>query len=504
MKSRTKKATLNIVTATAFEIISLICGLILPRLILKYYGSSYNGITNSASQFLSMISILNLGVAGATRAALYKPLADGDIKKTSGIVKATQKHMRRIGIILLLYIIVLSIVYPLVVTTGFSFFDVSILVVATGISSFASYFFGATYQSFLSADQSVYITNIFSIISVLLNTIVSIVLIELGCSIQVVKLGSAFAFCVKPILQNIYVKKHYHLDMSVDADESALNKRGDVMGHSIANIVHENTDVIVLTLFTDVKIVSVYTVYNLVMSALRKMLNIFTTGTESIFGNMVAKGEIEKIKHNLEIYELFIGGFVSVVFSVTLVNLLPFVSLYTSGVYDVEYVLPAYAFVISIAQVFFCFRAPYVSLVQGAGLYKETKNGAYTEAAINLVSSIVLVQFVGIIGTAIGTLLANIFRTVQYALFVNKNIVKRTYFSLFKMILWSALNISLVYCFSLIVLHGSAYNSWLLWIVSSLIYGIMSLGITAITSYIFFRKEAHGLLMIAKNAILHR
>ena len=111
--SRLKKTTYNIIFIAIYEIITFLCGLILPRIILKSYGSEYNGIVSSITQFLSFISILRLGVSGSTRVELYKSLANNDSKKTSGIIVATEKHMRKISIIFIGYLIALSIIYPL-------------------------------------------------------------------------------------------------------------------------------------------------------------------------------------------------------------------------------------------------------------------------------------------------------------------------------------------------------------------------------------------------------
>ena len=497
-KSRTQKAAVNTATAALSEVVMLICGLILPRLILSHYGSAYNGITSSAKQFLSAISILNVGVAGTTRVALYKSLADNDLQKTSAIVKATSLHMRKIGLVLVVYVTALMVLYPMFVDTGYGWYEVAPLIFAASLSSFGRYFFGTTYRAFLTADQSVYITNIFSIVSNILNTVVNIILIHLGCSIQVVRVTAASVLLLNPILLSLYVKKKYRLDTHCKPDKSALATRKDVMAHSIANIVHDHTDVVVLTIFTDVKIVSVYTVYNLVMNALKKTQMVFTSGTEAVFGNMWAKGENEKIRINLGYYEYIVSCFVSVVFSTTLVMILQFISLYTKGVHDVEYILPSYAIVITIAQAFYCFRSPYLTLVQGAGHYKQTKVGAYFEAGINLVLSIVLVQFVGIVGVAIGTLVANIFRTCQYAIYSDSHLVKRGKTVFIRRILWSAMNVALIYFSSTYVLSFFTCESWSKWVLSAFFITLFAIIVTFVSSILFYRRDMIGV----KNILL--
>ena len=53
MSTRRKKLKLNMVTGLIQELVTVICGLILPRVILSHFGSAYNGIVNSITQFMA-------------------------------------------------------------------------------------------------------------------------------------------------------------------------------------------------------------------------------------------------------------------------------------------------------------------------------------------------------------------------------------------------------------------------------------------------------------------
>lgn len=498
-ESRLRKATFNMAWLIIYQITIFTCNLVLPRLIISNYGSAYNGMISSITQFLNFVSILRMGVAGATRVSLYKSLAENDVKKTSGILNATERYMHKIGYIILLYIALLAVTYPVFIENEYGFLNVAILVIAIGIGVFAQYFFGITYQTLLQADQKLYIYNAIQTVTTILNTIISVLLIVQGLSIQFVKLASAMIFVISPIALNLYVRKKYRLDKNCPPNNQALAKKGDVMGHSIANIVHENTDMIVLTLFCNVKIVSVYSVYNLVVSGLKQIMSIFTTGIESVFGNMWAKGETENIRKNLSYFEHLMCIFVSVIFGTTSMLILPFVRLYTNGVTDVKYVLPVYAAAIVIAQAFYCIRMPYLTLVQAAGHYKETKNGAYFEAALNIISSVILVQFIGIVGTAIGTLLANVFRTIQYSVYVSKKLVPRKIEIVIKRILWVCVNVGIsdVICSRWFILRAS--ENWSRWIISGICCVLVSSCVSFLTSMFFYREDTYGLLNIVKR-----
>ena len=151
MKSRTQKAFLNMSTSLVSQIVSIICGLITPRLILTNFGSTYNGVTASATQFLGMLNILTLGITGATRVALYKPLAENDNYTVSRLMKASKQYMRKVSMCVIAYIAVLCIVYPLVSKNDLTWAQNAALILIVGISSLANYLFGVNNTILLQA-----------------------------------------------------------------------------------------------------------------------------------------------------------------------------------------------------------------------------------------------------------------------------------------------------------------------------------------------------------------
>ena len=67
----------------------------------------------------------------------------------------------------------------------------------------------------------------------------------------------------------IYVKKRHQLKKEIE--KISLPMRRDAAIHSIANIIHQNSDIVILTFFMDVKLVSVYTVYYFVVGQIKKL-----------------------------------------------------------------------------------------------------------------------------------------------------------------------------------------------------------------------------------------
>lgn len=492
---RGKKALINTMVAMLQEIVAVACGFILPKLILSAYGSTYNGITSSITQFLGCAVLLRAGIGGATRAALYKPIADNDTDKINAIMSATNKYMHKIAYILGGLIIGFACIYPFFVLDEFDWIFSFSLFIIIGISTFAESLFGITYLILLQADQKLYISSLFQILIYVLNTALAAVLIYSNASIHVVKLGSSIVFALYPIFLSLYVRRHYKLNMHTKPDYESIGQRWDAFFHQVANFVMINTDVIVLTIFSSMLEVSVYAVYNLVVGGLKKLVQTFTTGLEAAFGSLIANDEKESLRKNFSIIEVFMFCVSTVVYTCAGLLILQFVSLYTSGIIDVEYQRPVFAVIIIISQFFFCIRQPYQLVVQAAGHYKQTKNGAIIEPVLNIVISVLLVIRYGLVGVAVGTLIAAVFRTVQYAYYVSRNLIEGSFVSMCKNCIISFLEISAIVGIYFILPLSEISNYFML-IVHGIIILVLAIIIIIVFSYLFYRDE---LIMMKKK-----
>ena len=255
-QSRTKRIALTIGTSLLSEGVALVCGLILPKMILSSFGSAYNAITQSISQFISYISLMKAGIGGATAVALYKPLAEKNTREISEVLASTEKFMRKISFTFLIFVAILSIVYPIFLVREYDWFFTASLIFIISISTFGQYYFGFTYQTLLSADQKDYITTSLEIVTTILNTVVAVILMKHNMSLHVVKLGSSLVHLITPIFLYIYCHKKYHL-MKVQTNEDKIPQKWDAAAHEVASFINNNTDVIILTLFAPLEEISV-------------------------------------------------------------------------------------------------------------------------------------------------------------------------------------------------------------------------------------------------------
>ena len=497
---RSKRAALNSAFAIIAEVVSVICGFILPRLILSSFGSKYNGITSSITQFLSYVVLLRAGIGGVTRAALYKPLAERDSIKLSGIVNATQAFMSKISVIYLVCAGVFSLVYPFLVKNEFSYLFSFTLVLILSISFFAQNYFGITYSLVIEADQRGYIYSILTMLTTILNTVVACGLILSGASIHIVKLGSAIVFTANPIFLSIYTKKKYKIDKTVPKDNIAIKQRWDAFAQQFAAFINNNTDVVILTVASNLSEVSVYTVYHMVIKGLNGFQNAIVNSFEPAFGDLLARDEKKKLDNAFRTCEFICFGIATFIWVCAAVLIVPFIMVYTNGVTDVSYHRPVFAILACVSAYFNCTRMPYVMLVSAIGHFRQIRTGAIITPIINIVISIALVPRYGVDGVMVGTIASMLFMNVQYSIYASKYVLHRSIGFVLRNFLVSALQI--VLCVLLyFIMPFPQIGNYFLFFVETVVFAVIALAIIVLISILFNRNELYTAVRMAKGII---
>ena len=498
---RSKKAVKNIITSLLQQIVTVICGLIVPRAIIGTFGSSVNGLVSSITQFLGYITLMEAGIGPVIKSALYKPIAEKNKAQIERILKASQRFFRVISGIFIVYLIALCFIYPLIVSTEFETGYTVSLILIIAISTFAEYFFGMVYRLYLQAEQKTYITSIVQILTTILNAILVVVLIKFGASIQVVKLGSAFVFVLRPIIQNIYVKKKYNINFKEVKEKYELKQKWDGLAQHIASVVHNNTDVAILTIFSTTAEVSVYSVYLYVITGVKNMVQALTGGVDASFGDMIAKDEIDNLNRSFRTYELFYFTLITIVYIITIVMILPFVKIYTSGITDANYYRPTFAILITVAELMWSIRLPYSSVTLAAGHFKQTNKGAWVEVFSNLIISIALVFKFGMVGVAIGTLVAMTIRTIEFMYHTSKYILRRNQIENVKRVVILIVEMIVLVPIGFFISKFIDVNSYVSWFFLAVIVGLISLLGVGVVNGIIYRKDLKDLVNMVKRII---
>ena len=416
---------LNIAGSVLLQIVSGICGLILPRFVLRQFGSEVNGLVASITQLLSYAVLLEGGIGGVMKAALYKPLANEDDAGISEIFYQINRTFRKISIVFVCCALILSVCMKFFVDTQYSWFYVFAMVLILSAHTFFSYYIGLPHRLLMSADQKLYIIQFTQIAATIMNMLLCLLVMRLGGGIHMVKLTSVTVFLLNPLIQRLYVKRHYNLSRKVAADNPRHIPKRDGAIHHLSYFIHRNTDVVILSMFGSLQRVSVYTVYNTVIYVLEQLLASISSGISGLVGQLIARKETEALNRIVNRYEACNNVLATGVATVCAILILPFVSIYTGGVTDVQYHQPLFAILMIAGSYAYSIRHPLACVVSAAGHYKQTKAGAIGEVAINLALSLILVKPLGLVGVALGTLIAMSFRTIYTVWYLSKQILYR-------------------------------------------------------------------------------
>ena len=194
------------------------------------FGSEANGAVTSINTFLGYIMLLEGGIGGVARAALYK----NDEQTLSEVMTEIRGFFRHVGYVFILYVLILACSFKAISHVEIFDWVTSFgLVVIISISTFTQYFIGISYSILLQAAQKQYITNIINVAGTVLNAILVVLLTTNGFSLITVKLIGSFVFAMKPIALWIYVKKFFNL-RTVRVTGSALKDKWSGLAQHIA------------------------------------------------------------------------------------------------------------------------------------------------------------------------------------------------------------------------------------------------------------------------------
>lgn len=496
-RTRKQKLALNTATSLFYELTTVVCGLILPRLVIEAYGSEVNGLVHSIAQFLHIVAFLDMGVGSVVQSALYKPLADGDFAATSSIVASAQRFFRRIAGILLIYVVFLVGVYPCFAHGDFDWGYSALLVAAMSISSFAQYYFGIVDRLLLLANQEGYVQYIAQIATIILNTAACAVIIKLGASIQMVKLVTSLIFLVRPFALRLYVNRHYRIDRHIRLVGEPIKQKRNGIAQHVSYVVLTGTDNIVLTLFSTLSNVSIYSVYHLVIYGIKLLFLSMTNGIKAIIGELWARQDLERLDSVFGMTEFAMHAATVWVFTCTWKLILPFVGIYTAGVTDAEYIQPLFAAVLLLAHAIHCLRIPYNMLILATGAYRESQNMHIATAVINIVISVAAVSFFGLIGVAVGTLVALLYQTTWMVVFDSRHNIRWPLAKVGRQVAFDLCAVAAILLATAFV--GTDAENFLEFAVCAVEVALVAALVVAALSFLFYRKQLGGFLLLVKG-----
>ena len=423
---KSKKIQLNFLTGVLSEILTLAFGVLMPRLTLTNYGSEINGLVTSVTQIYAYVALTEAGVGGATLQALYNTVGHDDKDGTNSILAATNHFYRRTGIAYLAAIILFSVFYPVFVESEVSTLTTVLVIVFLGLGNVISYFFQAKYSLFLQADGKNYTITTLNMITNIFKNVGKLVLMLLGVNVIFVQLLGTIASLIQMIVILAYIRRNYAwINVSAKPNFVAISQSKNVLIHQMSGLIFNNTDILLLTIFFGLKLVSVYSLYAMIFTTLATFAGLFVSSVKFSFGQRYHIDR-DAFVRDYDSIETIFWGIIFCFVTVATIFVLPFLRVYTAGVEDINYIDKYLPFMFAANTLLNNIRTVANNTINIAGHFKQTQWRSIFESVINLTVSLVLVRRLGIYGVLLGTTAAMLYRTNDMLIYTNHHILNRS------------------------------------------------------------------------------
>lgn len=424
---RTKKSLKNALFSMLSNSLIIFIGVLAQTIFIKTLGSEFLGLNSLFTNIVSMLSIVELGIGNAIVFHLYKPIYNKDIEMIKSLMNFYKKAYHIIAIIVLIFGLILMPFLncfvgenSLNINIYFVFF---LFVIDASISYLLSY-----KRSILYADQKNYIINIIHLISVIFMNIFQVIILLLYKNYIIYLIIKILFRFLENILISIYVDKKYQFLSEKNVNKLTKNVIDDIkikvkslFMHQIGGFCVNGTDNLIISYFLGLVSVGLYSNYYLIINSINTIYSqSFSAITSSVGNLLVSKDNSKKM---LVFKRLnFANFFLSTITASCLFLLLQdFIVIWVGG----EYLLSIYIVYVLCNNYFLQTMKRSVTVFkEAAGIYFEDRFVPIIESLVNLISSIILLSFFGLIGVFIGTIISSfVLHFYSYPKYVYKKVL---------------------------------------------------------------------------------
>lgn len=403
-----KKAFLNILLSFVPQIINLVFAILAKRFLISEVGNDANGFYQLFLSITSLISIVELGVGGGIIFCMYAPIANGDLKKVSGLYYFFRKMYFIIGLIILVIGLAITPAIPYLAKDYTLTENVYVCYILSVVFTFLPYLF--SYKSHLvNAYKDNYISSIVSAISLAVQYILQIVAVIVFKTLLAYVAAKVVSVFIQWILTNISVRKHKDvIDLNERIDDETkkeVNKNIKAMfANRIGYTLINTTDSIFISVFVSVAILGFYSNYISLSATLSTFLVSFFAPLNSIIGSIFVTRKKEVGKYLSFFHTLnFLTGMVFYLgYYAVIDNFINF--FYGYGLLLDRMTVKVLVIMLYIQYM----RQAILTFRDATGSYVYDKYRPIIEGVVNIILDFVLVNAMGIMGVFIATIATNL------------------------------------------------------------------------------------------------
>lgn len=502
---RSKNAVKNLMLHFGYEVFVFALGMIFPRFIILAYGSEINGLTATITRILSLINLIQAGAVGAAIYQMYKPVAENDYETQSAILYASRRFYNRITIVYFAVAIIAGVCYSFrLQSETFGFVEIFLAFLILVINGSGALLFNSICDIYVSSHQKKYYLTAAmfceQIVRYIFLTVALILRLHFLCIYVAYLLGGITCVSV-----NLYLYKKLSKGKIVSNPknkEYVIPDRKYLMMSSVGSEAVTASPSIIITSFVSLAASSVFSVYAMVFTSMKTVLNSIQLSFSAIFGNLVKTSDDVHIKDVYSTIEYITIAMGAVVSTCVAFLLIPFIELYTAGITDAEYLHVLLVFFVVAYTVVFSFRTSFAYLATVYGLFKQTCKITLFFGITGIIISVLCVIFAGMPYVMCGLLYNQLGCAISTLYIIKKHIrwydmvplIRRTF----------TMSLVVISAIVLYFILTPVVASWLSWIIYGAIVFVLATILWLLYSILFERKILKNIVSYGKSLLAKR
>ena len=389
------------------QAVTMLFTFVTRSLFIKYIGVELLGLNSTFSSVLTALSLAELGFQSAIVYNLYKPLHDNNIEEVNSIMNILKLIYRGVGFFFIVAVFLLTFFLRFIITGIKITTTVYVYFWLQALASVCTYFL-AYKRAILYADQKEYISKIVDLFfSIILNIFQCAVLIEFKSYTGYLVLKVVQTY-VSNLAIHFYCTKHYSYLRKAALDKSRLVKIlydvRDIFASKIASFIYGSTDNLVISAFVSTISVGLFVNYTTITTSLKTLTNSALSPVVPILGNhLLDERDINK-REKVFLLDTYVRYFIALMIVVPTGVLIDDFIVWWVGK---EMVLSNSIVILLCMDLYIhLVHSASVDFINSAGLFKTDKYIEVLGAACNIVISLIFVQYFGIEGVLIGTVVS--------------------------------------------------------------------------------------------------
>lgn len=501
--NRTKLSFLNAISAMTLTLVNGLLGIVVTRLVISRFGSDFNGLNSTANQIINVLLILEGGFTLASNVALFGPISSEDYQTSNGILRATRSKFKKIGIIFLVVGTLIASAYSFAVKTDLSREFVFTVIFMAVVPQAVNLYFATTYRVLLQTQQKEYIISGFTALTVGLGHLINIIMIMNNGKMWMVRFVTMCFALVNSLLITVYTrKKNKFLDLSVESKMQLIKGTGDVLAQKITGVIYTSWPIVFLSISSSkgTMLASVYAVYNNVFVMLKALLHGIIDAPRLGFGQMLTEKKREEVWDAFKEYEYVAIFFTFITMTTACGMILPFISIYTRGVTDINYYDKLIAILMVLIGTVEMLHIPSGHMINMSGNFKLSKDFQIIACVLLIASMAALGSVFGVYGMLGSLLIVALLLAVLEIGFMHTRFFSGKTTEFLKMITpYLIIGVAISYAEMTCTKSGDTIISFL---VFGTIYMIVNSLVALIIGCIFNRNELGKLINRGKSLLL--